>query len=203
MKEENYFKMIEKKETYKLLIEKINGLEKKLIKLFNLLLVIPLIYFLLKYSFITEIEIKSFKIDKISLLLSITPLLYSSIFLYSSFLEANKARIKVFIIEMEENDVYSNNTRYLLTSFNLFDEISNISELKKRNSKMMNLLVIFPFYLIMLLAPFSFWVYSLYYSLSYDGTFSLIASILAFSSIWIFLASIFNYYFIEKDIYKL
>ena len=104
---------------------------------------------------------------------------------------------------MEEKDVYSNNTRYLLTSFNLFDEISNISELKKRNSKMMNLLVVFPFYLIMLLAPFSFWVYSLYYSLSYDGTFSLIASILAFSSIWIFLASIFNYYFIEKDIYKL
>jgi ACR3 family arsenite efflux pump ArsB len=104
--------MIEKKETYKLLLEKMNILDKRINKLFNLLVIIPLVYFLLKYSLISEIEINIFKIEQTSFLLLITPLIYSSIFLYSSFLEGNKARIKVFVLEMEEEDDYSFESRY-------------------------------------------------------------------------------------------
>ena len=195
--------MIEKKETYKLLIEKMNILDKRNNKLFNLLVIIPLVYFLLKYSLISEIEINIFKIEQTSFLLLITPLIYSSIFLYSSFLEGNKARIKVFVLEMEEEDDYSFESRYLMSSFNLYEEISNIYELKKRNSKLLNLLVVFPYYIIMLIAPIGFWIYSLVYNFSYKGTFNLMSNILGFISIWTFMASVLNYYFVEKDIYKL
>jgi len=195
--------MIEKKETYKLLIEKMNILDKRINKLFNLLVIIPLVYFLLKYSLISEIEINIFKIEQTSFLLLITPIIYSSIFLYSSFLEGNKARIKVFVLEMEEEDDYSFESRYLMSSFNLYEEISNISELKKRNSKLLNLLVVSPFYIIMLIAPIGFWIYSLVYNFSYEGTFNLMSNILGFISIWTFIASVLNYYFVEKDIYKL
>jgi hypothetical protein len=195
--------MIEKKETYKLLIEKMNILDKRINKLYNLLVIIPLVYFLLKYSLISEIEINIFKIEQTSFLLLITPLIYSSIFLYSYFLEGNNARIKVFVLEMEEEDDYSFESRYLMSSFNLYEEISNISELKKRNSKLLNLLVVFPFYIIMLITPIGFWIYSLVYNFSYEGTFNLMSNILGFISIWTFMASVLNYYFVEKDIYKL
>lgn len=195
--------MIDEKESYKLLIEKIDALDRKINRLFILLVIIPLVYFLLKYSLISEIEINIFKIEQISFILLVTPVIYTSIFLYSSFLEANKARIKVFVIEMEDDDDFSFNTRYLLSRFNLYEEISNIDQIKKRNSKLLNIAIIIPFYFIMLLLPILFWGYTLYYNFNYEGTYNLMSNILGFISIWIFIASAFNYYYVEKDIYEL
>jgi hypothetical protein len=199
---ENNLKMIDDKELYKLLLEKTSLLDKRINKLFNILMIIPFLYFLLKYSLITEIAIKSVKIDKVVLLLSVAPLIYSLVFLCSSFLESNKARIITFIVEKEDNNDDCK-SRYLLSSFNLSEEISNIFDNKKRNSMLVNILIIYPFYLIMLLAPFSFWIYCLYNNFIYEGDFSIITKIFAILSIWILIASFFNYYHIEKDIYKL
>ncbi len=195
--------MIDDKELFKILIEKCNRLTRRITKLITILFIIPILYFLLDNSLVNEISIPIIKFQHKDFLLSITPLLYSLIFLFASLLEAHKGRIIKSIDEVYKNEEINNPILYrYLIPFNINDEISSIEINNRFFRRLVRLFLMLPFYLFALLIPFSFWIYCLYYNFKYSGDLGKAPIIFASFSIWVAIASFLAHYYVEKIIYN-
>lgn len=180
--------MIENTYIISLLIEKLNKHISNFMKLYTILFITPIVYFLIKFSIITDIELNYFNINQIDFLIKITPLFYSIIFTLYTFVSSkmNSLSTELSHFEVEEKELSRLFNSYILYT-NILDLISDFKH-KKSFPKKWGLFFLIPVTVIFLLLPFCFIAYSIYSNFKYyNDCFTIIITI---TSIWITISTL-------------
>ena len=100
--------MIDDNKKFEILFQKSESLEKKRQRIFLILILLPILYFLLKTSVIEEINLSIFTIKQINIILLFYPSLYSILFFYTIILTEHNSKVidELNFIVTNEKDAF-------------------------------------------------------------------------------------------------
>ena len=186
--------MIDNSSLFHELLEKYKLYSSNIKKVQILLFIYPLIYFLLKFSIVKEIEMNLFNLKQTDLLIELSPLIYSLIYFYLTVLieHQNDILISIEKFEFESNIISKNDFIKYLKPFNLISEVIGNVRSGGTVGCLGTFFVFFPLMISTLFIPVGFYFYSLFYNLNNKFDFISISFISSFLSIWIIISTLIH-----------
>lgn len=186
--------MIDNATIFNQLLEKSKGYNSNIKKLYLLLFLYPLIYFLLKFSIVDEIEMNIFNLKQTDLLIELSPLIYSLIYFYLTILlEYNNDILKnIEKFEFENITLPKKDFIKYLEPFNLIGEIIGNVRSGGKIGCFGVFFIFFPFLISTILIPICFYIYSIINNLSDEIDIFSISFIASFLSVWIIISTIIH-----------
>jgi len=185
--------MLDNNTKYSLLYSKSEKLEKRRQRLFTFLFIIPILYWLVKSSYIDEISWAFFTLDRMEVVLYVTPVIYSILIFYIFTLTEHYSEVRdqMSMLRTEEESPKNSLWYVYIHPFNIAGEILGSVRAGGVVGLLGVLLVYVPIIVVTLLAPVCFICYSNYvnFSAPKPGERSLPYG-LAIFSIWMLLAAI-------------
>lgn len=183
--------MIDNSSLFHELLEKSKGYNSSIKKTHILLFVYPLIYFLLKFSIVDEIEMNLFNLKQTDLLIELSPLIYSLIYFYLTILieHHNDILISIEKFEFRTDSISKNDFIKYLKPFNLIGEVIGNVRSGGTIGCLGTFFVFFPFLISTILIPVIFYFYSIIHNLNNNFNFFSVSFVSSFLSIWIVISA--------------
>lgn len=182
---------MDKTKIYDLLQQKSEAFQKRMNRLLLFIYVFPLIYFMLDYSFISEVKTPIISFKQANFLLLTAPVIYG--FLMVLIIVISN-RIGDINLELRQHDAVSTNmtekVKNLLLPFNLVVDLFDIKYSKGAFAIFGNLIIYLPLAIITFFSPIAFMSYIIYKNFKHQGEFASLSIWSAIVGIWIILALI-------------
>lgn len=163
---------MDKKEITSLLIQKAiqTGQRKHRIAIF--LFVIPILYYLLRNSFIKNIDLLV-KFQNLEILIFLTPLIYSLLIFYFIFLNEDYNAVKESISKSKNNETpigsYFYSWRHQVFPQSIILEFTRNMKHKDFLGEVGTIFIFFPVLISLILGPIFFIIYTIYYNFTISG----------------------------------